>query len=272
MLENVVWNTSALIIKGDDHNVTLNTVFDGSDIGDRKAQHDHPRYQDHTSGLDNLTILSAAVGASTKHGYDPRANNKTVFERNVFDSVDIKGDRCPDEPCVVPGRYRENLIGTETPFNMKEELRDPFHLDFRPCPGSQVAGLAAGAYATYSSSDTSYWIPGRRERTLASTPVPPTGSVAIHSDAELMFLPAVLATGHSVYLAKSGDEWTLLQELDGPDSNIARPPPLEGHVEYQWRVDTQLPGGETVTGYTWTFETRAKGSCESTFQTGAALV
>ena len=66
MLENVAWNTSALMIKGDKHNVTANTAFDGSDIGSGHAAHDRPRYQDHLSRLDNLSISSADVGAGTK--------------------------------------------------------------------------------------------------------------------------------------------------------------------------------------------------------------
>ena len=62
MLENVAWNTSALMIKGDRHNVTSNTVFGGADTSPSSAIHDRPKYQDHASSLDNLSIPSAMVG------------------------------------------------------------------------------------------------------------------------------------------------------------------------------------------------------------------
>ena len=62
MLENVAWNTSALMIKGDQHNVTRNTVFGGADTSSSSAIHDRPKYQDHNSSLDNLSIPSATVG------------------------------------------------------------------------------------------------------------------------------------------------------------------------------------------------------------------
>ena len=48
MIENVVWNATGVVVKGDAHNVTSNTIFDGSDISPSHASHDRPRYQDHT--------------------------------------------------------------------------------------------------------------------------------------------------------------------------------------------------------------------------------
>ena len=62
MLENVAWNTSALTIKGDRHNVTRNSVFGGADTTATSAIRDRPKYQDHTFSLDNLSIPSASVG------------------------------------------------------------------------------------------------------------------------------------------------------------------------------------------------------------------
>lgn len=81
MLENVAWNTSALMIKGDQHNVTRNTAFDGADTSPSSAIHDRPKYQDHTSSLDNLSIPSAMIGVGRP--YTPLADALSVFTQNV---------------------------------------------------------------------------------------------------------------------------------------------------------------------------------------------
>ena len=264
MLRNVAWNTSMLVIKGDRHNVTANTVFDGADTTPSHAAHDRPRYQDRASALNNLTVASAGVGAGT-NAYDPRADNLTVFSRNVFDSVVETGQLCPAAPnCTVPGRFRGNLLGTEAPFDIRAELRDPYHKDFRPCPNSTVARMGAGAYAPYDARDASYFIPGRRERTVATTPVPPAGSVGVHLNTELMWLPAVQATGHTVYFGRAGGTLQRLAELDGGSANIARPALLQAHLEYAWRVDTRTATAGVVVGATWTLATGAGKACEIT--------
>ena len=81
MLENVAWNTSALMIKGDQHNVTRNTVFDGADTSPTSAIHDRPKYQDHLSLLDNLSIPSAMIGVGRP--YTPLGDALSVFTQNV---------------------------------------------------------------------------------------------------------------------------------------------------------------------------------------------
>ena len=57
--------------------------------------------------------------------------------------------------------------------------------------------MSAGAYDPWTPTQTSYWIPGRREQLVASTPLPPTGSIGVHQNTELMFLPAKHAQSHS---------------------------------------------------------------------------
>jgi len=73
MTENVVWNASGIVVKGDEHNVSWNTIFDGADISPSKPYHDRPRYQDHLSILGNASVASMKIGAGTK-AYDPSAN------------------------------------------------------------------------------------------------------------------------------------------------------------------------------------------------------
>ena len=276
MLENVAWNASAFVIKGDEHNVTRNTVFDGADISASHAAHDRPRYQDHTSALDDLLIPSATVGAGTKV-YNKHADQKTTFTRNVFDSITVAGKTCPAAPnCTLPGKYIGNVVGTSTPedangvtFDIRAELRDPYHHDFRPCPNSLVAKANAGAYDAWSDDDVTYWIPGRREVSMAGTPVPPTASIGVHINTELMFVPAKYATSHSVFFgarnaSTSSPPLKHLVDLDGAMANIARPSVgaggevdhLKPNTQYEWRVDTHTSLSGTVErGVVWSFTT-----------------
>jgi hypothetical protein len=278
MLENVAWNTSALKIKGDQHNVTRNTVFDAADIEATRAMHDRPRYQDHTSALDNhgsVHFVSASIGAGTKT-YNPLAGQKSVYTLNIFDAVAVQGAQCPTAPhCTIPGQWSENLIATKTPggagvaFDIRAELRDPYHRDFRPCPNSQAAKLGAGAYvsapATHiQNASYSYWIPGRRELAVASTALPPDGAIGVHVDTDLMFLPARRALGHVVYFGKAGGggaPLARLASLPGPDANIAQlKSPLSPFTAFAWRVDTVTAEG-VQTGTEWRFSTGENASC-----------
>ena len=274
MFENVAWNTSALMIKGDQHNVTRNTAFGGADTSSSSAIHDRPKYQDHLSSLDNLSIPSATIGVGRP--YTPLGNALSVFTQNIFDSAAIKGNHNP-ENATLPGTWLSNLLGhvdlgansgpnltfadSASPatkhFDIRAELRDPYHHDFRPCPDSQAAALSAGAYQVWTAVDAEYWIPGRRERMAASTPVPPAGSIGVHLNTELMFLPSRLALSHSVYFGKAGSPPLHLEHLSGPVANIARfRANLEPSTHYVWRVDTHTVSG-VKTGNEWSLMTGA---------------
>ena len=140
-------------------------------------------------------------------------------------------------------------------FDIRAELRDPYHHDFRPCPGSQAAQLSAGAYPVWTPDDTEYWIPGRRERMAASTPIPPTGSIGVHLNTELMFLPARLALFHSVYFGAPGGALAHLQDLAGATANVVQLPKLlQLNTHYVWRVDTHTASG-VETGAEWSLMT-----------------
>ena len=226
--------------------------------------HDRPRYQDPTSYLNNGSIPSIKVGAGTKK-YNPLANAKSVFDRNVVDSIQVKGATCPEPPCALPGTYSANVVYTETPFDIRAELRDPYHLDFRPCPGSTIAAAGAGAYEVWSVNDTVYRIPGRRRLALASTPVPPSGSTEVHTNSDLMFAPARAAVEHMVYLRLSagggGVGFVLIASLGAEAGNIVHSP-LAANGEYEWRVDTRLASGATVAGDVWSLTTGSAQSCK----------
>ena len=261
-------------------------------------------------------ILYLGVGLP----YDPRANARSTFTRNIFDRAEIKGNHNPQN-ATMPGIWHGNVLGyvdpsgglnqtrsstsstllpATTAFDIRAELRDPYHHDFRACPGecskatatfhanpshkltrlpshisresfsqfddfracsgSHAAHLSAGAYPVWTVNDTEYWIPGRRERVVASTPVPPTGSIGVHLNTDLMFLPARLALSHSVYFGKAGSALTWLMDLHGVAANIAQLPALlEPSTRYVWRVDTHVPSGVEV-GIEWALRT-GSGDC-----------
>jgi hypothetical protein len=263
-------------------------VFGGADTSSSSAIHDRPKYQNHLSSLDNLSIPSAMVGVGRP--YTPLADALSVFTQNIFDTAAIKGNHNPKN-AALPGTWQHNLLGyvdlgpnsgpnlttatspvEDSPtspatmhFDIRAELRDPYHHDFRPCPSSQAAALSAGAYPIWTAADVEYWIPGRRERTAASTPVPPSGSIGVHLNSELMWLPARLALSHSVYFGKAGTVPTHLEDLSGPTANIVRfRAHLEPSTSYVWRVDTHTASG-VQTGGEWTLATGPAGiSCDIT--------
>jgi hypothetical protein len=274
MVQNVAWNTSGLKVSGDVHNVTCNTAFDGSDTTPSDPFHDRPRYQDHHSSLDSLTRPSITIGTSSGSSgsvqhYDPHANSHSTFSRNVFDMVRISA-QCPQAPnCTAPGHWTDNIVGidvnaTAHPFDIRAELRDPYHLDFRPCPNSSIARLGAGAYPPLSEgSGDHYWIPGRRDRAVASSPVPPSMSIGVHRNLELMFLPSHHAIAHKVYFGKAADGHTLpFAKLLTGEANIVRLPGLlEPDTAYAWRVDSQSTGEALARGETWVLRTGSTIAC-----------
>ena len=269
MSGNVVWNATGLVVKGDQHNVTGNTVFDGSDTTPSHAAHDRPRYQDYTSVLNNWTVASVLLGAGTKE-YNPKANQLTLFTRNLFDLIEVAGAHCPNKnkKCVLPGKYDSNLIGTPTPqddgisFDIRSELRDPYHMDFRRCPKSNASKLDAGAYSDWSPSDKTYQIPGRRDKIKASTPLPPTGSLGIYLNTDLMFLPGREAlNGHNVYFGESKTTMKLIKTLEGVNNIVQLEHPLKTGTTYMWRVDVRSPQllvDLDLVGDVWTFETNVE--------------
>ena len=297
MAENVVWNASGVIVKGDNHNVSYNTIFDGADIPDTNPFHDRPRYQDASSFLGNASIASILIGAGTKE-FTPLADANTVVERNLVDSVQIsvpnggfpntlsaalepslvaarkKPQRRPAcdpwatarggvaEPCPPPGTYSGNLALQNESFDIRRELRDPFHLDFRPCPRSRAAAMGVGAYRLQAAGgETSYWIPGRQLRTKVSTPIPPDGAVEVKLDADLMFLPMRGAVAHRVYLGRDLASLTLVGTLFGDANVVNTAGRLAGGTAHVWRVDAVSATDTLVTGAVWAFRTGHDTSC-----------
>lgn len=240
--------------------MSYNTVFDGADIGPSLQIRSLPRYQDAASSLNDFSIASLSIGAGTKK-YDPRADQNTRITNNIFDSVQIQRASCPTQPnCTPPGQYTANLVGSDTPFDIKEELRDPWNWDFRPCAGSAADAIGAGAYAARGASPRRYWIPGALEP-LPSTPVPKDHGSDVALDTDLMFLGAYRAASHTVYLGPAGGEMARVGAVGGDDNVVAPPAPLSPETAYAWRVDAQFADGTARKGDAWHFATGRRMAC-----------
>ena len=288
---NVAWNISGFMVKGDQHNVSFNTVFDGSDIGSSKAPRSRPALQTPASALTNVSYPSIKIGTWSS----PKANQQTVFEGNLVDGVGTKTGHwdigkntmagkynCTGDPkarvqeftgiypdCPVHGRFSSNnVVGSwlevreHKTYSVKQQLRDPWNRDFRPCPHSLAAQRGAGAYKVWSPQDTECWIPGAMSRQGASQPSPRHGATDVAVDADLIFLGAFRSVGHTVLVAEGGQSGhfvPLTPTLRGQE-NVAHVH-LKANTAYAWRVDAEMSDASVLKGETWTFSTGNRLSC-----------
>ena len=202
---------------------------------------------------------------------DKGGNPNTVTRNNAADNF-------TDDP--IPGTDSNNFVGQYEPKNLKDLLRDPDNMDFRPradavelidqgtpvtCSvnGSNIdvtAGYngAAPDIGAYEYGDTNYWIPGRIVP-QASMPVPPSGNQNVKLDADLMWLGGKDATSYNVYFGTEPGKLTLQGKQT---SNIFSPGPLAPDTVYYWRIDSVGSGG-TVTGDVWIADTTFVASSSS---------
>jgi len=231
---NAVWNCgTGLMVKGDYHVVAHNTGM-GCSAKDISLINMQPEGgNQHSIGRNNA--------AEAMDGY--RGNRRRV--------------RFP-----LPPLCSHNWIGLQSGASLREVLRDPDNLDFRPAAGSALVdagSVKAGVIwnvvgrapdiGAYESGATRYWIPGRQVAT-ASSPVPPDGSTHVKHDADLMWLGGLDATLHDVYL---GVDWQSVEQAGRGSpafrgrrsSNVLSPGRL--HLQpgktFYWRVDAVGPNG-----------------------------
>lgn len=226
VIRNVVWEAEKSMIKGEDHFVANNTAFD--------------------NGMADLTVLNNPNQAGH--------NTRTVVANNLAGLLS-GGARAPKELANDSGG---NLSG----IDVRELLRDPDNLDFRPRDSDLIdTGIEVGDISfvgdapdigAYEAGDQEYWIPGRRGPT-ATMPVPPNGSETVKTDADLMFRSAWQAAGHRVWFGRDG-KLKQIAELEA--GNIADPGELESGQTYLWRVDALDDDGEATEGPLWSFTVR----------------
>jgi len=264
MSYNVVWNISGLIVKGDHHKVIGNTVFDAADIDAGRARSSFPGFQDEDSALD---YCEHSASFENPGQTTDTAGTHNVVSGNLMNNVKA-WKTCTNADCPFAGNWDDkNVIGSSdhvettfptAPFDVRQELRDPWNRDFRPCPGSTAGTKGAGAYPVHTGTEKQYWIPGAKAR-LASQPSPRDGASKAPLDVELMFLPAFRAVKHLIYFGPAGGSLNKLATIRG-DNNIARPGLLSKGT-FSWRVDAVFADGSTRTGPVWTFSTKNEVAC-----------
>jgi hypothetical protein len=161
----------------------------------------------------------------------------------------------------LPGNNGNNWNGYVTGLDVATVLRDPYNLDFRPKEGSDLIdnGYILEPFVNkwngesrdigaYEFGDNTYWIPGRKAD-KATMPVPPNGTITALDDCDLMWLEALGAEQHKVYLGSSENSMELVSEQT---TNIYDPGELDPNTIYFWRID-EVVNNEIITGDTWYF-------------------
>lgn len=197
--------------------------------------------------------------------YNGESNHNSVTRNNAADNRDL-GNNYADS-----SHYWDGV--NFAPSTLREQLRDPDNLDFRPKLGSALIDAGAvvdlltmkfGAsvptdasinyfgsapdIGAYEFGDVNYFIPGRIFP-FASRPVPPSGTVSAKVDCDLMWLTGADALSHQVYFGtQSGN----LGFKSDQTNNIYTPAGVQEGVTYYWRVDTVTNQG-VIVGDEWSF-------------------
>ncbi len=223
--------------------------------------------------LFNNSFYNSYFAVPSEFGNTPPHNRHTLVRNNLADMIVAWTPSRPDEK--VNARLENNLRGNGV---VRQSLRDPANLDFRPKPGSAVIDMGrvvsktdrpserirfekipfvgnAPDIGAYEAGNSNYWIPGRKQR-KASTPIPPHGADNVKQDADLIFLEAHDAKRHIVHFTNTAKDHKGKVELN--DSNITDPGELRAGDMYYWRVDAVSRDGSIRKGTVWSFKTRER--------------
>ncbi len=227
---NAVWNSDAMRLKGDLHQVYNNFGF---------------------GGLSNKGIINIAT--------DKGGNANSVTRNNAADDISPATLLSSGDP--LPGTESHNWNGSWTGTDIRDQVRDAANLDFRPRTGSvlidagtNITGITEGYLdsapdiGAYEYGASNYWIAGRKFP-QSSTPVPPNLATNVQIDADLMWLEGYEAASNAVYFGTSPDS---LVFQGYQTNNIFNPGALSTGIECFWRVDAIGPEG-TVVGEIWSF-------------------
>lgn len=249
MVRNVVFNNNGgLMVKGDDHRVYNNTVYNTAN--------------------DAYKILTSE---DSEH-----SNHITIARNNIGDFMNASRRDDPLENFPV-GPTDHNWVNLYPQRDIREILRDPDNLDFRPREDAKEiidqgvdipeellwCGVTLPDFTSeykvgdspdigaYEFGAKNYWIAGFQD-TKATTPIPPDGTVTAKTDADLMWLPARNSEKFRVYFGTSKENLKMIAEQD---NNIASPGPLDPTETYYWRVDCKTDNGWTESDV-WKFRAR----------------
>jgi len=211
----------------------------------------------------------------TRH--EGKANLHSRVQNNAAQSSNLQANLIID-----PANKTPNWDGPNTNGDLRNELRDPDNLDFRPRKDSALidAGIiidhvrlrqkgaeptgegivqeldisatykgSAPDIGAYEFGDENYWIPGRI-LPRASRPIPANGSMNAKPDTDLIWLGGKDAIEHRIYVGTSKTNLALKRTQK---NNICVPNSgWTPGATYCWRVDTVTAHG-TVQGAVWVF-------------------
>ena len=235
----------AFQIKGDDHDTHNNTGLGGL------AKNDFIILDEYSDSL----------------GYNENINSRTW--NNLGDK--LAGHRAENVAIwPIPGDHTNNWNGYLESGSASDQLRNAPNFDFRPKAGSGIidAGKvipgitdgylgAAPDIGAYEYGDPHYWIPGY-QAAQASTPIPPDGTSAASTDADLMYLIGYEGVSADIYLGVSSNSLSFLTSQADPTNVVVladHAVELADNATYYWRVDTVMAGSSVVTGEVWSFTT-----------------
>ena len=232
MHHNVAWKTDRIFFKGDNHFIYNNLSFD--------------------SHQNDLIISSDTKIQGHNHG--------TITRNNLANTM--SGSRSkPGKDFPVPGIVDHNWSADVKGGDIRDQLRDPDNLDFRPKQNAEIidAGVLIKTkniqfkgnnpdIGAYEFGDRYYWIPGFKAKT-SSSPVPPNNANHVKPDAALMWLEANQSNESLVYFdsnltaveTANQNSKCFMGSFDS-ESNVL---PLESKninsgATYYWRVDSKL--------------------------------
>ena len=231
-------------MKGDGHSVVHNTAVDGTYIlfNDPTVSYMFQKPGDPLNISWPGPLVRPCLWSESQNAEE---GTTTELIGNAADSIHLGNSKSWN-----------NTIGG---FDAGVHLRDVWNWDFRPCPLSIIAEQGTGAYpATF---ETHYWIPGR-QLWQASMPIPKHLSMNTKLDTDLMFLPALGATSHTIKFGGTASTLKEVAVLNGEDNvfNLSARFILDAHTTYYWSVDAVVMGG-TVEGEVWSFTTGITRSC-----------
>ena len=238
---NVIWNSNGMMVKGEDHRIYQNTIFDTVD-----------------AKRSDLIILDDADVGGVLGG----ANRGTAVINNAADVISSQRAEAADMLDWV--NYGHNFDGNTSLQLVSTHLTDPKNHDFRPKSSgplntgdgitdpdltSQQGGVLTYT-VSYRGGVNNYWYPGRRERT-ASGAIPKTGATNALLSADLIWRPAYQANSYRVYF---GQDLNNLSQVTTQTNNVFDPGVLQPNKTYYWRVDAVTTSG-VIEGALWEFTT-----------------
>jgi len=258
--------------------IGYNWLFDSDAIGVRFDAPIPPTSWGHDGLVHHNVGINLARGIMTKGEYH-EVHNNTMYDSGGRDITVLDDPSTSWQGNVSRNNAAQELTGNRSGYAppsgisdhnwngylesglVKDLLRDPANLDFRPILGSalvdagtNIAGITDGHVGSapdigaYESGSSNYWIPGRK-LVRTSTPVPPNGAFGVKTDADLMWLGGYEATSHDIYFGT--DPGSLVYQ-GNQSNNIFDPGALSTNTVYYWRVDAVTPSG-TITGEVWSF-------------------